>query len=159
MKYNPGEVYDSNTGQYIIENIFQRNKADGTIIDVATIRFLQTGTTQQWSFSQLDYGFPKDEYYNNKKILGVAGSTNNNAKENNPKLWKLWIDTIYSLYDKDSSNYPNYGGKGLEIKYDKMLNFKGFCDYVAECEKIGFPIIDKNDMRLYKQQMARIITK
>lgn len=68
-------------------------------------------------------------------VLGVAmigdGPYRNTINYKTTKEYKCWISMIYRCYDKSSSNYHRYGGRGVKV-CDEWLNFQNFAKWYHE---------------------------
>lgn len=90
-----------------------------------------------------------NEFYNNKELLG---SFNRKHGDSNTKLYKTWRGILDRIYNKNSPNYPQYGGRGIKI-CDEWNNkdtgygaFKEWSLNNGYCEDVHDLSIDRIDV-------------
>lgn len=117
---------------------------------ILKIHFCETGTTQEITFKQFQYGFATDPLCTAPNILGV-GYTDGYDKGDYYGAWKIWIDILYRVFDEKHREYHRYGGIGLKLVNNNFVHFAEFLKYYQYRIYIGRPIVDYRDPDLYRQ--------
>lgn len=105
-----GDILKNNAGQeFKILNIFRKRRQDSkSSYEMATVQFLETGTTKEVYTSNLYYGKVRDEYAPSYYDIGYLGFRDKDCgyyKQGN-QLWRNMLKRCYC--EKDPRGYFGY---------------------------------------------------
>lgn len=131
-----GFVHNTKNGKIQVIKYYNRNKV--------FFRFVDSGFETSSKSQAMREGKITDRL--SKTVLGIAtigdGAYKNTINYKTTTVYKCWIGIIYRCYDKKTSSFPRYGGRGVFV-CKEWLNFQNFADWYEKnkpCDNLKWQI-------------------